>query len=158
MTRAYSTEEPCAAKVCAMSRTVGIATTGGRSSRQLTPRRTTYLDPKGGRDRSMLLKRGGAEDVYAPALQRLSDRAKAELPEPQCPGVECAHSSVARLHADARESQRFHFRRWYALLTGRWLMKPLKGMSAEPTSLSTFRSDGTWDGLRGASPKATESQ
>jgi len=36
----------------------------------------------------MLLKRGAAEDVYAAALQRLSDRAKAALPEPQCPGVE----------------------------------------------------------------------
>src|SRR5215813_1078207 len=140
-----------------MSRTVGIATTGGRSSRQLTPRRTTYLDPKGGRDRSMLLKRGGAEDVYAPAPQRLSDKAKAALPEPQCPGMECAHPSVARLHADAYESPRLTFRRRYALLVGRWLMKLFKGMSAEPTSLYPFRSDGTWDGLRGASPKATES-
>jgi len=36
----------------------------------------------------MLLKRGVAEDVYAAALPRLSDRAKAGLPEPQCPGVE----------------------------------------------------------------------
>ena len=106
----------------------------------------------------MLLKRGVAEDVYAAALQRLSDRAKAGLPEPQCPGVEFAHPSVARLHADARESRRFNFCRRYALLVGRWLMKPFKGMSAEPTSLYTFRSDGTWDGLRGASPRATESQ
>jgi hypothetical protein len=150
--------EPDASKGCAMSRTEEIATAGGRSSRRMTPRRTTYLDPKGGRDRSMLLKRGGAEDVYAPALQRLSDRAKAELPEPQCPGVERAHSSVARLHAGARDSHRLTFRRGYALITGRWLMKPFKGMSAEPTSLSTFRSDGTWDSLRGASPRATESQ
>ena len=66
----------------------------------------------------MLLTRGGAEDVYAPALQRLSDKAKAGLPEPQCPGVEPAHPSVARLYADARESQRFDFCRWYALLAG----------------------------------------
>jgi hypothetical protein len=36
----------------------------------------------------MLLKQGVTEDVYVPALQRLSDRAKAELPELQCPGVE----------------------------------------------------------------------
>ena len=84
----------------------------------------------------MLLKRGTTEDVYGVALQRLSDRAKAGLPEPQCPGVECAHSSVARLYADARESRRFNFRRWYALLVGRWLVKPVKGMSTEPTSLS----------------------
>jgi len=150
--------EPDALKGCAMSRTEEIATTGGRSSRQMTPRRTTYLTLKGGGDRSLLLTRGVAEDVYATALQRLSDRAKAGLPEPQCPGVECAHPSVARLYADARESRRFNFCRRYALLVGRWLMKPFKGMSAEPTSLYSFRSDGTWDGLRGASPRATESQ
>ena len=106
----------------------------------------------------MLLKRGAAEDVYASAPQHLSDRAKAELPEPQCPGVECLHPSVARLYADARNSSRLTLRRGYALITGRWLVKPFKGMSAEPTSLSTFHSDGTWDGLWGASPKATESQ
>jgi hypothetical protein len=33
-----------------MSRTAGIATIGGRSSKQKTPRRTTYLDPKGGKE------------------------------------------------------------------------------------------------------------
>jgi hypothetical protein len=102
----------------------------------MTPRRTTYLDPKGGRDRSMLLKQGGAEDVYAPALQRLSDRAKAELPEPQCPGVEPSHSSVARLYADAIDSHRSSCRLWDALVEGRWLVKLFKDMSAEPTSLS----------------------
>jgi hypothetical protein len=106
----------------------------------------------------MLLKRGVAEDVYATALQRLSDKAKAGLPEPQCPGVERAHSSVARLYAGARDSPRLTFRRGYALITGRWLVKPFKGMNAEPTLLYPFRSDGTWDGLRGTSPRATESQ
>ena len=39
----------------------------------------------------MSLKRGVAEDVYGTALQRLSDMAKAGLPESQCP--------VAELHA-----------------------------------------------------------
>jgi hypothetical protein len=131
----YGWHEPHESRGCAMSRTAGIATPGGRSSRQLTPRRTTYLDPKGGGDRSMLLKRGGAEDVYASAPQRLSDRAKAGLPEPQCPGMECSHPSVARLYADARESPKLTSRLGYALLAGRWLVKPFKGMSAEPTSL-----------------------
>ena len=106
----------------------------------------------------MLLKRGVAEDMKGTALPRVSDRAKGRLPEPQCPGVKYSHPSVARLSADARDSSRLTSRRGYALITGRWLMKPSKGMSAEPTSLSTFGSDGTWDGLRGASPKATESQ
>jgi hypothetical protein len=103
----------------------------------MTPRRTTYLTLKRGGDSSMLPKQGGTEDVYGAALQRLSDTAKAGLPQPQCPGVEHSHSSVARLHADAHESHRLTFRRWYALLGGRWLMKPFQGMSAEPTSLST---------------------
>jgi hypothetical protein len=85
----------------------------------------------------MLLKRGGAEDVYAAALQRLRDRVRAGLPQSQSPGVEYAHSSVTRLYADARESQRFDFRRWYALLTGRCPMRVLKGMNGGPTSRST---------------------
>jgi hypothetical protein len=129
-----------------MSRTAGIATAGGRSSRQMTLRRTTSLDPKGGRDRSMLRKQGVVEDVYAPALQRLRDRARAGLPQSQSPGVEDAHSSVARLYADARESQRFDFRRWYALLTGRCPARVFKAMSGRPTSRST-RSSVTEHGM-----------
>ena len=54
----------------------------------MTPRRTTYLDPKGRGDKSMSVKREAAEDVYAVVLQRLSDRAKTGLFEPQYPGVE----------------------------------------------------------------------
>jgi len=77
-----------AVKVCAVSRTDGIATRGGRSSGLMTPRRTTDLDPKGRGDKSMLGKRGTVEDVYAVVLQRLSDRAKTALFEPQSPGVE----------------------------------------------------------------------
>ena len=84
----------------------------------------------------MLLKRGMTEDVYGMALQRLSDTAKAALPEPQCPGVEPSHSSVARLYADAIDSHRSSWRLRYALVEGRWLMKLFKDMSAEPTSLS----------------------
>ena len=75
-------------KGCAVSRTERIATRGGRSSGQMTPRRTTNLDPKGKGDKSMSVKRGTTEDVYVAALQRLSDMAKATLPEPQCPAAE----------------------------------------------------------------------
>jgi len=75
-------------KVCAVSRTDEIATRGGRSSGPMTPRRTPHLDPKGRGDKSMLVKRGAAEDVYAVVLQRLSDMAKTGLFEPQSPGVE----------------------------------------------------------------------
>ncbi len=103
----------------------------------MTPRRTTDLDSKERGDSSLLLKQGGAEDVYAAALQRLRDRVRAGLPQSQSPGVEYAHSSVARLDADARESQRFDFCRWYALLTGRCPMRGLKGMNGGPTLRST---------------------
>jgi hypothetical protein len=54
----------------------------------MTPRRPPHLDPKGRWDKSMVGKRGTAEDVYAVALQRLSDMAKTGLFEPQSPGVE----------------------------------------------------------------------
>ncbi len=53
----------------------------GWSSGQMTPRRTTDLDPKGKGDKSLSVKREGAEDVYAAVLQRLSDKAKATLLE-----------------------------------------------------------------------------
>src|SRR5215470_11277700 len=86
--RGRITEEPCAAKVCAVSRTDGIATRGGRSSGPMTPRRTTDLDPKGRKNKSMLGKRKTVEDVYAVVLQRLSDMAKTGLSASQSPGVE----------------------------------------------------------------------
>ena len=79
---------PDALRGCAVSRTDGIATRGGRSSGLITPRRTTHLDPKGRGYKSMLVKQGTAEDVYTVALQRLSDRAKTGLFEPQSPAVQ----------------------------------------------------------------------
>ena len=82
----------------------------------------------------MLIKRGITEDVYGMALQRLSDRAKAGLPELQCPGAEPSRSSVAHLHSDAIGSHEFHFCSWYALLNGRCPARVLKGMNGEPTS------------------------
>jgi len=47
----------------------------------MTPRRTTYPNPKGRRNKSMLIKQRTTEDVWEVALQRLSNMAKAELPE-----------------------------------------------------------------------------
>ena len=80
-----------------MSRTERIATGSGRGSGQRTLRRTTDLDPKGRGNNSLLVKQGIAEDVYAMALQRLNAMVKAELPEPQSPGVEPSHSSAPHL-------------------------------------------------------------
>src|SRR6266481_3122708 len=89
--------EPDEGKLCAVSRTDGIATRGGRSSGSMTPRRTTDLDPKGRGDKSMLVKRGTAEDVYAVVLQRLSDTAKTGLFEPPISRGGTAHSLAAHL-------------------------------------------------------------
>jgi hypothetical protein len=79
---------PDALRGCAVSRTEGIATRGGRSSGSMTPRRPPHLDPKGRGDKRMVGKRGTAEDVYAVVLQRLSDKAKTGLFTSQSPGVE----------------------------------------------------------------------
>ena len=126
--------EPDALKGCAVSRTDGIATRGGRSSGFMTPRRTTDLDPKGQGDKSMLIKRGTTEDVYVVVLQRLSDRAKTALFESQSPGVEAAHSSVAHLSSDAIVSHGFDFCSWYTLRDGRCPTRAFKGINGEPTS------------------------
>jgi hypothetical protein len=74
-------EEPDEAKGCAVVRTDRIANSVGWSSRQLTPRRTTYLNSKEKGDKSLFVKRGITEDVYGIVPQRLSDMAKAKLPE-----------------------------------------------------------------------------
>jgi len=76
---AFGRLEPRAGKLCAVKRAEGIANVVGRSSGQMTPRRTTNLDPKGKGDKSMSVKRGTTEDVYVVALQRLSDMAKAGI-------------------------------------------------------------------------------
>ena len=100
----------------------------------MTPRRTANLNPKGGGDKSMTVKRGASEAVYGAAPQRLGDTAKARLPEPQCPVAENARSSVARLNTDATDSHEFDFCSWYALAGGRWEANLFKGMSGEPKS------------------------
>ena len=102
----------------------------------MTPRRTTDLDPKGRGDKSMSVKRGTAEEVYAVVLQRLSDRAKTALFASQSPGVETAHSSVAHLSSDAIVSHGFDFCSWDTLRDGRCPARACKGMHGEPTSFS----------------------
>jgi len=44
-------------------------------------------------------KRETSEDAYDAVLQGPRDMVKAELPEPQCPGVEPSHASLQRLIA-----------------------------------------------------------
>ena len=63
----------------------------------MTPRRPPNLDPKGRGDKSMVGKRGAAEDVCAVVLQRLSDKAKTGLFE------SCATSPRAGFSSQRRE-------------------------------------------------------
>ena len=69
----------------------------------------------------MVGKREMSEDVYGMVLQRLRDMVRAGLPEPQCPAVEAAHSSVPRLYTRRHRyvwnqvSSRPHLDRWAML-------------------------------------------
>ncbi len=141
-----------------MSRTERIATRGGRSSGQMTPRRTTHLDPKGRGDKSMGVKRGTTEDVHGVALQRLSNKAKAGLPEPQSPGVQ---PHTRRYHICYRRPQKPRVR---LLLVVRPVCGPMRSERIQGdewgayVALETFLSDGTWDGLRPARARVTECQ
>lgn len=59
-----------------------------QGSELMTLRRTPYRSLKRRRDKSMVIKRKMSEDVYGIVLQRLSDMAKAILPESQSPEVD----------------------------------------------------------------------
>jgi hypothetical protein len=63
MTKARVLRSPVIGKPCAVSRTERIANRVGRSSGHMTPRRTTYPDPKGKGNKSMSVKRETIEDV-----------------------------------------------------------------------------------------------
>ncbi len=86
--QSHVTGAPCASTWCAVSRAeelplqvAGVQGNGLRGEQ-------LYLSPKGGGDKRLLLKRGLREDGYRWAPQRLSDMAKAALPEPQWPAAE----------------------------------------------------------------------
>lgn len=95
-------EEPDEVKVCAVVRADRIANKVGWSSGQLTPRRTTNLDPKGRGDKSMFVKREVTEGVYVTVPQRLSDMAKAKLLKFQCPVVVCTSFGSTSIHRCCR--------------------------------------------------------
>jgi hypothetical protein len=54
----------------------------------MTPRRPTYLNPKGRGNQSLCGKREAPEDMYGTVSQRLCAKVKAKLPESQCPAVQ----------------------------------------------------------------------
>ena len=97
MTKAALLRSRMSMKVCAVVRAKGIATKGGRSSEQMTSRWTANLNPKGGGDKSMFVKRGVSEGVYDTVLQRLSDKVKARLAWILMSSGGNSHSREARL-------------------------------------------------------------
>jgi hypothetical protein len=106
----------------------------------------------------MVGKRGVAEDVYGMALQRLHDRVRAALPEPQCPVVEV---HTRRHHVYRRR----HREPWVhvspVVRLARWTMRSERIEGHEWGTyvvLETFLGDGTWDHLQDASLKVTECQ
>ena len=124
----------------------------------MTLRRTTDLDPKGRGDNSMLLKRSATEDVYGAALQRLSARARAGLPESQSPGVQ---PHTRRYHICYRRPRQPRVRLSLVVRPGRRPMRSERIQGDEwgaYSALETFGGDGTWDGLRSARTRVTEGQ
>jgi len=102
----------------------------------MTPRRPPHLDPKGRGNHSMVGKRERSEDVYGMVLQRLHDRVRAALPEPQCPVVE---PHTRREHVcipDAIGRYGIGFLPCHALTDGRCVANACKGMNGAPTSCS----------------------
>ena len=105
----------------------------------------------------MLVKQGIAEDGYAMARQRLNAMAKAGLPEPQSPGVEPHTRREPLWYRRPPEPQ---VRVSLVVRPGDGPM-PSEGIQGDEWGaygvLDTFLSDGTWDGLRSARAKVTES-
>ena len=117
-----------------------------------------YLKAKARGEKSMLEKRGLLEDAKGTAPRGPPDRAKATLPEPQSPAGECRTLAATASQRGATGSRPFDF-------CG--LLPPSgKAMTNEVIEgdewgayvrLDTFSTTGTWDGLKDASPRVTES-
>ena len=116
------------------------------------------LKAKAGGERSMSEKRGPLEDAEGVVPQDPRDRAKAALPESQSPAVEDAHPLLQRLQRSATRGRPFNFRD-RPPPTGRAMKNDfIEGDEwGASVTLDTFNTNGTWDGLTGASPKVTES-
>jgi hypothetical protein len=106
----------------------------------------------------MCVKRGTTEEGYGVALQRLRNKAKAGLPEPQSPGVQ---PHTRRYHICYRRPQKPRVR---LLLVVRPVCGPMRSEGIQGDEwgayvvLETFLSDGTWEGLRPARARVTECQ
>ena len=103
-------------------------------------------------------KRGPLEDAEGVVPQDPRDRAKAALPESQSPAVEHAHPLLQRLERSATRGRSFDFRDRPPPTGGAMKNDFIEGDEWDAyVALDTFNTNGTRDGLPGASPMATES-
>jgi hypothetical protein len=75
-----------------------------------------------------------SEDVYGMVLQRLRDRVRAELHEPQCPAVEPHTRWYHVCRPNAIGMHGIDFLLCHALADGRCSVRALKDMNGAPTS------------------------
>jgi hypothetical protein len=116
------------------------------------------LKAKAGGEKSMSEKRGPLEDAEGVVPQDPRDRAKAALPESQSPAVEHAHPLLQRLKRSATRGGSFSFRDRPPPTGGAMKNDFIEGDEWDAyVTLETFSTNGTWDGLTGASPTVTES-
>jgi hypothetical protein len=116
------------------------------------------LKAKAGGEKSMSEKRGPLEDAEGDVPQDPRDRAKAALPESQSPAVEHAHPLLQRLKRSATRGGSFSFRDRPPPTGGAMKNDFIEGDEwGAYVTLDTFSTNGTWDGLTGASPMVTES-
>ena len=103
-------------------------------------------------------KRGTPEDAEGVVLQDPRDMAKAALPESQSPAVEDAHPLLQRLERSATRGGSFDFRDRPPPTGGAMKNDFIEGDERDAyVALDTFSTNGTRDGLTGASPMVTES-
>src|SRR5262245_19914553 len=116
------------------------------------------LKAKAGGEKSMSEKREPLEDAEGAVPQDPRDRAKAGLPESQSPAVEHAHPLLQRLQRSATRGRSFDFRDRPPPPGGAMKNDFIEGDEWDAyVVLDTFNSNGTRDGLPGASPRVTES-
>jgi hypothetical protein len=116
------------------------------------------LMAKAGGEKSMSEKRGSLGDAEGAVPQDPRDRAKAALPESQSPAVQQSHSLLRRLQRSATRGGSYSFRDRPPPTGGAMKNDFIEGDEWDAyVALDTFNTNGTRDGLTGASPKVTES-